>query len=558
MTARPSTDVFRPCLPLDPFAPLDLGPWRPSISPHADAPNAVLILGDPAHTDLHPLLYSQSLAHSIVVLATHTPPHIPQTPSSAVRILRLSAPLAQDLSALRLVSLIERADRVVRRFRASGAEQSRKLVQLAEDDLTGEFVVEEPYSPSYTPSPEHRQQYITSEEVPRYPSPVPSETSSVSSFSSTLSHSSSSMFSAVSSAYPSHRRRSRAPPSSGPPADRAFDAIINFLPAAVPDKVLLKHAILVSTLTASFFAAPPMPSPPSSYSKPKNLKHRSSIFSNFAFSSSDAHFTGSVTEGSPTIKKNPRRFSALLRRQQDGNGHVTSELVQSAPCSRDSLSLKPSAGHLKGKSKSHQPQAPENQRKAHLIHILPAHVYSSSLLTGASGSNGKSKKHQHRKPKPKLVQSIEQFLLAFGYPLQSMSLLPSAPASAPASRRISTDSAISTFMSASVSGDVVGQEKPIPFLLPASVFGSVPQGGKLSIGEILLMGGLDNNEKKEKTEGVNGVDTGMGMGDMGVGGEGRVWIASPEDVAWDDLTSLSISVLSIYPFLGNKFMTLFY
>lgn len=536
MSARPPTDVFRPCLPLDPFAAVDPGPWRPSISPHADPPNAVLVLGEPTLNDLHPILFSQSLVQSLIVLATHAPPYIPQTPLPAVRILRLSAPLAQDPGALRLVSLLERADRVVRRFRASDRESSRKLVQLAENELTGEFVVEEPYAPPSLPPSDKHQPGEEQDVIKRYPSPAPSVTSSISSSSSTLSNSSSA-FSATSPSSPfssrRRRRRSRAPPSSCPPADRAFDAIINFLPGSLPDKALLKHAILVSTLTSSFFAAPPAPlSPPTSYSNSKSPKKRLSIFSNLSFTSSDAHFANPAKSESST--KNPRRFSALLRRRQDNHPN---ELVHSAPCSRDSL-LMTNASHLKGKFRSHHPQTPETQRKAHLIHILPLHVYNSSRSAGA---NEKSRKHQqhHQKSKPKLAQSIEQFLLAFGYPLQSMSLLPLTSASAPASRRISTVSTASTFMSAaSISGDTVGQEKPVPFLLPAGVLGSVPCGGKMSIGEILLMGGLDGND--ENGGGLNGTEASMGMGGMGVG-EGRVWIASAEDVVWDDPAGLSIS-----------------
>lgn len=122
-----------------------------------------------------------------------------------------------------------------------------------------------------------------------------------------------------------------------------------------------------------------------------------------------------------------------------------------------------------------------------------------------------------------------------------MLLLPSpTSASAPASRRISAASTLSTnFMSASAAMEGEYQEKPIPFLLAAGVCGAVPRSGKMSIGEILLMGGLDGTEGS----GVP-ADAGMGVmaGGMGIGiGEGRVWIGSPEDVVWDDPMSLSIS-----------------
>jgi hypothetical protein len=169
------------------------------------------------------------------------------------------------------------------------------------------------------------------------------------------------------------------------------------------------------------------------------------------------------------------------------------------------------------------------------------------------GASGSFKKPQQKssskfKPKPKLVQSIEQFLLAFGYPLQSMSLLPSASPSPPGSRRISATSTMTSgFMSASPSASAFGagygieraEEKPVPFLLPPGVFGSTPSGGRLSIGEILLLGGLDSAGNGAPVEGVDQTDVvGMGLE------EGRVWIGSPDDVVWgdDDLTGgLSIS-----------------
>jgi hypothetical protein len=51
-----------------------------------------------------------------------------------------------------------------------------------------------------------------------------------------------------------------SPFSLSPPGQhdgtRAFDALLNFLPSNVPDKALLKHAILVTTLSAQYLAMP--------------------------------------------------------------------------------------------------------------------------------------------------------------------------------------------------------------------------------------------------------------------------------------------------------------
>ncbi len=50
------------------------------------------------------------------------------------------------------------------------------------------------------------------------------------------------------------RRRSTLLPSSDP-NQRPFDAILNFLPNDIPDKIILKNAILVTTLTRPYFVA---------------------------------------------------------------------------------------------------------------------------------------------------------------------------------------------------------------------------------------------------------------------------------------------------------------
>ena len=61
--------------------------------------------------ELGPLLQSQRLAKSLVILATHKPPDIPGIVYPTVRILRLTAPLAlEDAGAVRFVNVLEWAE----------------------------------------------------------------------------------------------------------------------------------------------------------------------------------------------------------------------------------------------------------------------------------------------------------------------------------------------------------------------------------------------------------------------------------------------------------------
>ncbi|KAF9477822.1 hypothetical protein BDN70DRAFT_91233 [Pholiota conissans] len=127
---RPPSDVFRPRLPLDPFAAVDVrAPWLvPPNLPHSP-PQVILILGEPPPSELLPLLTSPHLARSLLLIASHAPPALPllppTTPGPTVRILHLAAPLAiHNAGALRLVALLEKAHRVAARWRLQVSSSS--------------------------------------------------------------------------------------------------------------------------------------------------------------------------------------------------------------------------------------------------------------------------------------------------------------------------------------------------------------------------------------------------------------------------------------------------
>ncbi|CAA7267255.1 unnamed protein product [Cyclocybe aegerita] len=333
---------------------------------------AALPAAEPCPSDLLPLLTSPHLASSLLLLATHAPPSIPALPPNAlgpaVRVLRLPAPLAvHDSGALRLVSLFERAARVARLWRYSSQSTSTahypRIIQLAEEVPGGQFTLVEPFvyaspapqndmhvpptttqasaqaPPHPTPTPHTSNQHTHNLNLtanPKYPSPAPSIVS-YASYASTSTSPSTSRPPSLSTYAPSststtslpsatqrkrqHRTQSAlrklmnvdSSPNSHAVNNnnmRTFDALINFLPANLPDKALLKHAVLVSTLSSQYLAVPPStPSAlhASSYtthsgageSIPRPLSKRFSAFSFASFTISPSSTPSSSLSSTP-------------------------------------------------------------------------------------------------------------------------------------------------------------------------------------------------------------------------------------------------------------------
>ena len=287
-------NTFRPQFPVDPFGSSTLAP-RPgssSISSSLSEPwllkpdqipfsagyrrDVILVLGSesgtcsPAvlfHLSLSPLpapstkciaalLASQSLIHSLVIFASHSPPTIPSNPAPTVRVLRLASPLAvEDAGAVRLVSTLEWAERVARLWRASGSD--------------GAGIVYYDEAAKDTPAP-------TPGSVSRKIGGIPS--GSVESLGKKSCRSMKGL--------PSLLKRRLSTTStlsgflsggSGPPVDpsqRPFDAIINYTPHDVAEKHVLKQTILVTSITRPFLA--PTLSPYHKLSEAKRSGRRNS------------------------------------------------------------------------------------------------------------------------------------------------------------------------------------------------------------------------------------------------------------------------------------------
>ena len=267
------TDIFRPQFPINPFGAHYLNP-RPTsslISSSLNEPwllrpdqtslaayrrDVVLVLGGkspthsptpafhssfasylpaPSESCVAALLASHSLVHSLVIFVSHSPPTLPSSHAPAVRVLRLTSPLAvEDTGAVRLVGTLEWAERVARVWRASGSDTADVV---SYDEATRDVPATTPGSPSRN-------------------------------FSSTASNSVESLSKSFRSRTPlsffPKRRLSTSSTISGllstgflPPVDpsqRPFDAILNYIPHDVAEKHALKQIILVTSITRPFLA----------------------------------------------------------------------------------------------------------------------------------------------------------------------------------------------------------------------------------------------------------------------------------------------------------------
>ena len=370
------------------------------------------------------MLTSTSLSRSLLLIATHTSPLIPATTRGpAVRILRLSQPLAaHDAGALRLVNIFERAQRVALLW---PRDSPTHAIQLAQPSPIGDFSIVEPIS--YI----HDTQDPTINELVQYPSPAPSlsESGSSSKRRSFLS--------------PYKKLHRTTPPQKYLNDKVNFDAIINFLPRNLPDKALLKHTILVTTLSAQFFA------PPTYILSRPSSSHNQSTRQSLSSSSSHASPTVSSPSGSRSDTSHgssppQRRLSQSWRSSSSSTSSTSraknrfSHLFRAAP---PSSTQQPGSGPLTDLSGTNQTTPEWEVKNVHLVHVLPrgwkpdsdpefggsdrrapSPFASSSRLAGPSYQSHLA---GYYKPpggvsKPKLVQNIEQFLLSFAYPLGSL------------------------------------------------------------------------------------------------------------------------------------------
>ena len=198
---------------------------------------------DPSPEDVAPLLNSERLAFSLLVLVSHRPPPIPSKVQPTVRVLRLAEPLALERAgAVRFVTVLEWAERVARTWRKVGGIGVREVAEYDQDEF-GSFTLPQNFTHKCSKSG--------------------AQPATVTSISNVYSASSArTIFSLDRLRLPGRRGR-RAEELLPPPdpSQRPFDGLVNYLPSGISDKSLLKHVILVTTITRPFLvpAAPPSP-----------------------------------------------------------------------------------------------------------------------------------------------------------------------------------------------------------------------------------------------------------------------------------------------------------
>ena len=213
---------------------------------------------DPSPEDVAPLLNSERLAFSLLIFVSHRPPHIPSKVQPTVRVLRLVEPLALERAgAVRFVNVLEWAERVARTWRKVGGIGVREVAEYDQGDF-GTFTL-----------PQNFTQQCSESGAP----PAAMSISHVHPSSSPAR----SIFSLDRLRLPGRRGRrfeEFLPPPD--PSQRPFDGLVNYLPSGISDKSLLKHVILVTTITRPFLAAAAPPSP--SFVRRPTYSRRNSTF----------------------------------------------------------------------------------------------------------------------------------------------------------------------------------------------------------------------------------------------------------------------------------------
>ena len=195
-------------------------------------------------------------------------------------------PLAlEQLGAVRLVNVLEWAERVARTWRKLGGIGVEELSECDQDEGFG----------TLAPPPRvHRlRTKSNNSSLVSSPDSTSSSAPSISSFDK--------LFSRV-----KHRYRAERGPPPVDPSQRPFDGLVNYLPSGISDKALLKHTILVTTVSRPFLVAA---APPSARARPQGSppRKRMSLYSVFSTplgseDSIDSLFTSTTLSNAPPSK----------------------------------------------------------------------------------------------------------------------------------------------------------------------------------------------------------------------------------------------------------------
>lgn len=290
--------------------------------------DVILVFGAPTLKDISPVLQSPQFSRSLIILASHRPFPVPTGVRPAICTIRLNTSLTNERSgALRLAAVLQCAERVSRLWRKDGGSGVREI----RESETGLDVSKIPDNLFLIPDSDSAQS---------------SPSSSLEGLKSTTPSVRLPIISALSFLLSS---------SSSPPTDRsqrAFDAILNFIPNGISDVAIMKQTILITSLTHPY------------------LTPASSAFAS----------TTLVSETRERKFLRRRTVPALsFPRALDSDSHAS---LQFSITSASAISDRGISGPL---------------AKSHLVHILP--------LSGRAYLS-----------QDKLVRNMESYQLSFAYP----------------------------------------------------------------------------------------------------------------------------------------------
>ncbi|KAM6503397.1 hypothetical protein JOM56_000340 [Amanita muscaria] len=487
---KPSSDVFRPKLPSDPFVDLDVDqPWHIALN-NADAqlasPRVILVFGAPSQADLRSLLTSQWLSDSLLLIATHTPPSWNGQPVPTVRILRLASSLEEG-GGRELASLFDRAERLAHQYRSKRLPfPDKKFAQLAEKFPGGDFTVLEDYTAGHVAG------------ANRNSSPTLTNPSKLK------------RMSVISSASSNLRGKPKEAPSTVSSQQRTLDGILHFIPASLSEKEIYKRAILVTTLSVSFLSAPlshqlsPHADPPKRRFSPLlRSKNRQSLFLPYDSVATEPqavyrpHLVLVLPKSSPT--------PASSRSTSSSSGSSTRPPFLARHPSPSSTSKPSSSAKLNHSSAFYIPPLDSDPSNPHpRSHRLPisAPIHSKGV-TQRQGSFSSTTSTSGRK---RLAQSVEQFLIQFAYPA------PSSPDDGRSVPYLLSPDVFSRAVCMQGDGDVV----------PNNELEALASEGRLSVGEAILLGLLDAPAKGDDVSSAP-----KSLGRLAT----RAWIAENQQVA---------------------------
>jgi hypothetical protein len=229
--------------------------------------------------------------------------------------------------AVRFVNVLEWAERIARTWRKVGGIGVREVAEYDQEDF-GTFMLPQKFTQQCSKS--------------GAPPAVTSISHAYSSASSART-----IFSLDRLRLPG--RRSRRAEELLPPPDpsqRPFDGLVNYLPSGISDKSLLKHVILVTTITRPFLVAAAPPSP-SIVRPPYSRRNSTFTFKPLYLMSTPSGSTESlntVLTDSPASQGSPTKAHLVHVLPARPRNFVANRLVDSIETFLLSFSLSPTLG----------------------------------------------------------------------------------------------------------------------------------------------------------------------------------------------------------------------